>query len=160
MVRRPKAVVALYLAADGTENDATEHEAFFDARQEAEVLVNDHGKRQDMIHLALQLAQKLGPDCYRLIEMAEMHFKGVRTLSRTEMLTILGCLAYIVNPFDAIPDAIILGLSDDLAVLSMAVYQLKGSIADYQKWKDDNLDVYQHGKEDVQCQTSSSCIIL
>jgi len=126
----------MYLLADGTtEANATQHESYHDAQQEATdmaLLSNDVNKRGEIMTSALALAAQLGPDLYLLIEMAEMHWKEVRRLSATDIFVICCCLAYIANPMDAIPDAIVgIGLSDDLAVLAMTAHQLKGSINDY-----------------------------
>ena len=162
----------MYLMADGSGTagtdyaDATQHESFHDAQQDATLALEDSSKRDEIIQSALALAAQLGPDLYDLIEMAEMHWKDVRRLSPTDIFILFCCLAYIANPLDAIPDAVAgIGLTDDMAVLAMTVHQLKGSINEYKKWKLDNLDVYHRGKEEVECQgpgsiSMSMCTIL
>mmetsp|Transcript_23033 Transcript_23033/g.47951 ORF Transcript_23033/g.47951 Transcript_23033/m.47951 type:complete len:168 (-) Transcript_23033:323-826(-) len=153
MFKRPRTAAAMYLMADGSADaDATQHESFHDAQEEATLALEDTTKRNEMMQSALAIANQLGPDLYDLIEMAEMHWKDVRRLSSTDIFILFCCLAYIANPMDAIPDAIAgIGLSDDMAVLAMTVHQLRGSIQEYKKWKMDNLDIYQRGKEEVEC---------
>ena len=147
---------AIYLMPDGTtEADATQHEAFRDAQQDATemALLSNADKRNEIISSVLTLASQVGPDVFLLIEMAEMHWKEVRRLSASDIFVICCCLAYIANPLDAIPDAIAgIGVSDDIAVLAMTVHQLKGSINDYKMWKEDNLDLHRRGREEIECQ--------
>ena len=156
---------AMYLMPDGTtEADATQHESFrHDAQQDATemALLSNADKRNEIISSVLTLASQIGPDVFLLVEMAEMHWKEVRRLSATDIFVICCCLAYIANPLDAIPDAIAgIGLSDDIAVLAMTVHQLKGSINDYKMWKEDNLDLHRRGREEIECQAPTMCIIL
>ena len=164
MFKRTQTAKAMYLLADGsTEADATQHESFHDAQQQASeiALLSNVNERNEIITSSLALAAQLGPDLYLLIEMAEMHWKNVRRLSATDIFIICCCLAYIANPLDAIPDAIAgIGLSDDIAVLAMTVHQLKGSINDYKMWKQDNLDLHRRGREEIECQAPAMCIIL
>ena len=154
----------MYLMPDGTaEADATQHESFHDAQQDATemALLSNADKRNEIISSVLTLASQIGPDVFLLVEMAEMHWKEVRRLSATDIFVICCCLAYIANPLDAIPDAIAgIGLSDDIAVLAMTVHQLKGSINDYKMWKEDNLDLHRRGREEIECQAPTMCIIL
>jgi len=154
----------MYLMADGTtEADATQHESFQDAQQDAADMaqLSNVEKSNAVITSALALAAHLGPDLYLLVEMAEMHWKGVRRLSSTDIFIICCCLAYIANPMDAIPDAIAgIGLSDDIAILAMTIHQLKGSINDYKRWKEDNLDLLRQGREEIACQSPTACVIL
>lgn len=164
MLRRTQTAKAMYRMADGyTEADATQHESFHDAQQEARemTLLSNVDTRDEVITSALALAAQLGPDLFLLIEMAEMHWKNVRRLSTTDIFIICCCLAFIANPLDAIPDAIaLIGLSDDIAVLAMTVHQLKGSINGYRMWKEENLELHRRGREEIECQAPTMCIIL
>ncbi len=50
--------------------------------------------------------------------------------------TLFGALAYFIMPFDVVPDMLLLvGLGDDLAVLTFAIATVRGSITDEHRCK-------------------------
>lgn len=52
------------------------------------------------------------------------------------ILAVLGTLAYVINPFDAIPDTIpIIGQLDDLAVVKFCLKMIYSDLNQYREWK-------------------------
>ena len=50
---------------------------------------------------------------------------------------IVGALAYVLSPIDAIPDFIpIVGYLDDAAVLALCLKLVRGDVEDYRQWKE------------------------
>jgi uncharacterized membrane protein YkvA (DUF1232 family) len=54
-----------------------------------------------------------------------------------EKATAIGALLYVISPIDAIPDPIpVLGLTDDVAIVALAVVSLGSILARYRQSKD------------------------
>lgn len=54
--------------------------------------------------------------------------------SKANLLLIVAALIYIVTPLDFIPDFIIGGLIDDVAIIGWVINKLHGEITSYKEW--------------------------
>lgn len=68
-----------------------------------------------------------------LVEMLRDHRAGTFKLSMSEIAILIATLAYVVNPADAVPEAVLgpVGLGDDVTAMGVAVGLLAGAIARY-----------------------------
>ncbi len=82
-----------------------------------------------------QKAGKLGNlknDFLTLISMVKDTAKGDFRLTGIELATIIGAIAYVVLPIDAIPDLIPLaGFGDDIGVVGLVLKQVSDAIERY-----------------------------
>ena len=74
------------------------------------------------------------------VELVRSYMTGeYRNVPTGTVLTIIGAILYIVNPFDIIPDSIpIIGQLDDMAVLSLANKMVQRDVKNYIKWKQEH----------------------
>ena len=75
-----------------------------------------------------------------LIPLIRDYWKGeYRDVSAKSIVIFVVALAYIVSPFDLIPDYIIgLGQVDDAVILGLSLYFLEKDLRKYKEWKDRN----------------------
>ena len=81
-----------------------------------------------------------------LIELVRDWMKGeYRDLNRSSVIMVIVSLLYLVNPLDLIPDFIIGGFIDDLAVIAYVIKKISEELNLYKNWKsmkhDDNEEV-------------------
>ena len=68
--------------------------------------------------------------------------KERENLPRLTRAAIVGALAYLICPFDVIPDFIpVIGLVDDAAVIAICLKLVRTDIAAYRAWKHPRLAV-------------------
>jgi uncharacterized membrane protein YkvA (DUF1232 family) len=73
-----------------------------------------------------------------LARMARAVAKGEYELATPKIALMLGTLGYVVSPVDALPDVIpVVGLTDDAAVVTLAVSALAYEIALFRQWEED-----------------------
>ena len=72
-----------------------------------------------------------------LLALIRDYLKGTyRDVSVKSIIIIVLTLAYIISPFDLIPDYILgLGQIDDLGILGLSLYFLEKDLMKYQEWK-------------------------
>ena len=71
-----------------------------------------------------------------LIELVRDWMKGdYKDLKRSSVVMIIVSLLYLVNPLDLIPDFIIGGFIDDLAVIAYVIKKISEELHLYKKWK-------------------------
>ncbi|WP_062377035.1 YkvA family protein [Demequina pelophila] len=68
-----------------------------------------------------------------MVAMLRDYRAGKFTMSWTEVVIVIGALAYVANPFDAVPEALLgpAGLGDDVAAVLAAVGALGAAIQRY-----------------------------
>lgn len=73
-----------------------------------------------------------------LLALSRDYLKGTyRDVSIKSIIIFVLTLAYIISPFDLIPDYILgLGQIDDLGILGLSLYFLEKDLMKYQEWKD------------------------
>ncbi len=55
----------------------------------------------------------------------------------TSILAILGALIYVLSPIDILPDVLpVVGLTDDAAVILLALKMIGTDVEEYKKWKE------------------------
>jgi uncharacterized membrane protein YkvA (DUF1232 family) len=63
-----------------------------------------------------------------------------RDVPVTALISIIAAIAYVVNPFDLIPDVVpFLGFLDDAAVIAFAVRKTRDSLDNFMIWETSNL---------------------
>jgi uncharacterized membrane protein YkvA (DUF1232 family) len=62
-----------------------------------------------------------------------------RNVPVTALISIIAAIAYVVNPFDLIPDVVpFLGFLDDAAVIAFAVRKTKDTLDNFMIWETSN----------------------
>ncbi len=90
--------------------------------------------------IRIGLLARLIQDLRLLIPLIRDYWKGeYRDVSAKSIVIFVVALAYIVSPFDLIPDYIIgLGQVDDAVILGLSLYFLEKDLRKYKEWKDRN----------------------
>lgn len=94
---------------------------------------------------------ELWQDLKILLELIKDWMKGeYKELTKSTVLLIIGSLIYLVNPIDLIPDFLIGGFIDDLAVLGYVIKKISDELDAYKTWKDIKQDdiIFEVEKED------------
>jgi uncharacterized membrane protein YkvA (DUF1232 family) len=75
-----------------------------------------------------------------LLPLIRDYWKGTyRDVSVKSIVIFIVALAYIISPFDLIPDFILgFGQIDDAAILALSLYFLEKDLLKYKEWKDRN----------------------
>lgn len=94
---------------------------------------------------------ELWQDLKILLELIKDWMKGeYKELTKSTVLLIIGSLIYLVNPIDLIPDFLIGGFIDDLAVLGYVIKKISDELNAYKTWKNIKQDdiIFEVEKED------------
>lgn len=79
---------------------------------------------------------ELWQDIKILLELVKDWMKGeYKELTKSTILLIIGSLIYLVNPIDLIPDFLVGGFIDDLAVLGYVIKKIADELNAYKTWK-------------------------
>lgn len=100
-------------------------------------------QRNRLARLVRKLMRKLAKDpmFYRdiidelskMLRFAKDILSGRYKVDAATIAIVVGALAYVLSPLDAVPDVIpVVGLLDDATVLTIAFRQLSGKIADWE----------------------------
>ena len=79
-------------------------------------------------------------DCQLLISIVKDYWTGTyRQIPYYSIAAVVFTLAYVLNPFDLIPDVIpVVGEVDDALVIGACLLLIEQDLHNYQKWKIDN----------------------
>jgi uncharacterized membrane protein YkvA (DUF1232 family) len=85
----------------------------------------------------LGLMARLVQDLKLLFPLIRDYWRGTyRNVSLKSIIIFIVALAYIISPFDFIPDYIVgLGQIDDVAILGLSLYWLEKDLLKYKQWK-------------------------
>lgn len=98
---------------------------------------------------------ELWQDLKLLLELIKDWMKGeYKELAKSTVLLIIGSLIYLVSPIDLIPDFLIGGFIDDIAVLGYVIKKISDELNAYKIWKDIKyediiFEVEKEDKEDI-----------
>ena len=75
-----------------------------------------------------------------MFKLLNSYFKGeYEDIPRKQLLIIVSALTYLISPIDLIPDLIpVVGLIDDMAVISACIKLTKPELEKYLKWREEN----------------------
>ena len=73
-----------------------------------------------------------------MFKLVSSYYKGeYSNISRGNLIFIISALSYLISPIDLIPDLIpVVGLLDDMAVISLCVKQTGPALAEYLAWRE------------------------
>ncbi len=120
-----------------------------DSAKEAEVLLNNPSKvdevltqMEEKLRKVPALGNTLG-DTTLMIQMIKSYItKQYTNVSGKVIVTMVGACLYCVNKRDLIPDnKPIIGLVDDLAVLSLALKINNKELEEFKKWRSENYNM-------------------
>ncbi|WMM25919.1 YkvA family protein [Tissierella sp. MB52-C2] len=95
-------------------------------------------------------------DLKLIIDLVRDWMKGdYKELSKGSAIMIIISLLYLVNPLDLIPDFIVGGFVDDLAVIAYVIKKISDELKIYKQWRsinkeDDTIDVKAEFVEDME----------
>ena len=126
------------------------HHGFKRSKKEAEDIINDKKETEKILNESMKAAFKLrsGPlaqvweDLQLLFSLLKDWIsKDYREIPLGSVIIILGCLIYLVNPIDIVPDIIpVLGHIDDVFIIGLVLSQVHADLQDYKKWKEKRED--------------------
>lgn len=94
-------------------------------------------------------------DLKLIIDLIRDWMRGdYKELSKGSAIMIIIALLYLVNPLDLIPDFIVGGFVDDLAVIAYTIKKISDELKTYKQWRsinkeDDTIDVKAEFVEDI-----------
>jgi uncharacterized membrane protein YkvA (DUF1232 family) len=124
---------------------ALRSDAFARAERNAKSYANDLESRRTLVEKAARKAASAPQDVFSenwpylqtMLRLVRAHVRGeYRDVPEEALLSILSALAYLVDPFDLIPDEIpFLGYVDDATVVDFAVAKAKRTLDDFMIWE-------------------------
>jgi uncharacterized membrane protein YkvA (DUF1232 family) len=124
---------------------ALRSDAFARAERNAKSYAQDPKSRGILVEKAARKAASAPQDVFSenwpylqtMLRLVRAHTRGeYRDVSEEALLSILAALAYLVDPFDLIPDEIpFLGYVDDATVVDFAVVKAKRTLDDFMIWE-------------------------
>ena len=116
------------------------------SKEEAKEIVVSEEKTQGLLEKALSLCNRLSriPQIGVIFEdipllcmcVNDYVKKRYREIPLASVLSIVGALAYLINPMDIIPDYIpLIGYLDDALVFRIALGAVHNDLAAYKEWK-------------------------
>ena len=127
------------------------HKGFKEAKKEAEEIIGNKKETDKILNKSMKVAFKLrsGPlaqvweDVQLLFSLLRDWMSGeYREIPVGSVIIILGCLIYLVNPIDIVPDIIpVLGHIDDIFVIGLVLSQVHADLQAYKKWKKEKSEI-------------------
>ena len=125
-------------------DDIDTEELFQDSYEKAQDMIQDRGKAEKLLkrlERKLQNSSKLGKALAYIPKMGMLinsWLKGEYSeIPIGTLAAVIGVLIYFVSPIDAIPDFFPgIGLLDDAAVTSGALYLIKSDLDEYMNWRE------------------------
>lgn len=124
---------------------ALRSDAFARAERNAKVYATDPESTRVLVKKAGRKAAEAPPEVFSenwpylqtMLRLVRAHTRGeFRDVPEEALLSILAALAYLVDPFDLIPDEIpFLGYVDDATVVDFAVAKAKRILDDFMIWE-------------------------
>ena len=104
--------------------------------EEVEEILGKQRKAEDIVRHAGALRQ-YWEDVKTFFSMVKDYAGGAyREVPFGTIAAIVGALAYVLSPIDAIPDVLpIIGYLDDAAVLALCLKLVHGDVEDYRRWQ-------------------------
>lgn len=131
---------------DLEKNKAKIKERFESSKKDAEKILKDPQKTEEMLNDARKKIDKLGAgpvkeaidDLFLLIGVVKSWIKGeYRDISVGTIIAILGAIIYFVSPVDIFPDVIPgIGYIDDFFVVSLVMKQVHSDLIKFKVWKE------------------------
>jgi len=114
------------------------------AKEKARELLKDGNKTKELLDKAIEKTKKQQNALKGFVEelkvlqrIVKYYISGeYREVSMTPLLSVLGALVYLVNPFDIIPDFLAgLGFLDDATIIAFVVKSFKTEIDAFLEWE-------------------------
>src|SRR5256885_8046368 len=119
--------------------------AFSQAMTDARSYAKDPERLRQLFKEAVKKAQTIPRDPFKdlwayfqaMLRLIRAYYRReYRNVSVQNLVTIVGAIIYILNPFDLIPDWIAgLGFADDAVILSFAIRQTRQTLDDFMMWE-------------------------
>ena len=119
--------------------------AFSQALTNARLFAKDPEKLRQLFKEAVKKAPMIPRDPFKdlwayfqaMLRLIRAYYlREYRNVPVQSLVTIVGAIIYILNPFDLIPDWIAgLGFADDAVILSFAIRQTRQTLDDFMTWE-------------------------
>ena len=119
--------------------------AFSQALTNARLFAKDPEKLRQLFKEAVKKAPTIPRDSFKdlwayfqaMLRLIRAYYRReYRNVPVQSLVTIVGAIIYILNPFDLIPDWIAgLGFADDAVILSFAIRQTRQTLDDFMMWE-------------------------
>lgn len=101
--------------------------------------VGDMLRKQDQVDKKMHagVLREYIEDVKTFFQLLADYWRGsYREVPFRTIAAIVGALAYLLCPIDAIPDFIpVIGLLDDAAVIALCLKLVRGDLSDYREWR-------------------------
>ena len=129
-----------------TEADVTE--TLQNGIKSAEEMLNDKEKQEAFLKKlkakmkSIPMVGNVLTNIPTMFRLASSYFKGeYEDIPRKHLLLIVSALTYLIAPVDLIPDFIpVVGLVDDMAVISACIKMTKPELEKFLAWREKNVD--------------------
>ncbi len=126
-----------------------ERKYFRGFKSHSERFINDKAKLQALLNESQERAEKYSnqlndawDSLQTLIRMTKAWLNGsYRKVSNKTIISIVTGIVYFVSPLDAIPDFIVGGFIDDIAVVGWIIANLRQEIEEFQAWENQNTGI-------------------
>jgi uncharacterized membrane protein YkvA (DUF1232 family) len=145
MKKGAKKATRAKLASRAPTKAALRSDAFARAERNAKSYAQDPRSRRILVEKAARKAASAPQDVFSenwpylqtMLRLVRAHTRDeYRDVSEEAFLSILTALAYLVDPFDLIPDEIpFLGYVDDATVVDFAVVKARRTLDDFMIWE-------------------------
>jgi uncharacterized membrane protein YkvA (DUF1232 family) len=129
---------------------AVRSEAFSEAVEDARSYINNAERLRGLLSEAVKQVGSIPPEPFKeswaylhtMLRLLRAYCKGeYRDIPAAALISIIAAIAYVVNPFDLIPDVVpFLGYLDDAAVIAFALRKTRNVLDDFMLWETSRLE--------------------
>lgn len=110
--------------------------------KKANDIYEDRGRLKKLLSSAVKMIEEnkqlkeVFDELKTMIQLVKDWIKGdYKDLSKNTIILIIIALLYLVNPLDLIPDFLLVGFIDDIAVIGFIMKRISNEVSKYKEWK-------------------------